>query len=136
MSNSVGTWGLYQWFPEHGENLIYFNDRQRFKALLPNGKVFHCINEEPDFLTLQYNEDVYHVKSTLYKKVTIPLFSFGKQVQVSNHPNTVNIVRSIEWHFKQNALIYYLEIDGKLSSKRYWEKELSLVSCNIKSSNT
>jgi hypothetical protein len=127
MSKNIGTWGLYQWFPEYGEHLIFSNNLERFKALLPNGKVFYCINEDKDFLTLQYNEDVYYVKTTLYKKVPIPLFSFGKQVQVTNHPDRVNIVRGIEWHFKQNAVIYYLEIDGKLSSKRYWEQELTLI---------
>ncbi|MFL9454173.1 hypothetical protein AB0758_24145 [Tolypothrix bouteillei VB521301_2] len=127
MSNNVGTWGLYQWFPEYGEDLISDNDIKKFKAFLPNGKVFHCINENRDFLTLQYNEDVYNVKPNLYKKVPIPLFSFGKKVRVINHPDRVGIVRGIEWHFKQNAAIYYLEINGKLSSKRYWHQELSLI---------
>jgi hypothetical protein len=127
MSNFDGTWGLYQWFPEHGEHLISSNDIERFKALLPNSKVFHCIAEDKDFLTLQYNEDMYHVKPALYKKLSIPSFSFGNQVRVINHPERVGIVRGIKWHFKQNAVIYYLDINGKFSSQRFWEQELSFL---------
>ncbi|WP_442944352.1 DUF6960 family protein [Nostoc sp.] len=52
----MGIWGLYQWFSEYGEHLIFSKNIERFKALLPNDKVFHCINEDNNFLTLQYNE--------------------------------------------------------------------------------
>ncbi|GAX41607.1 hypothetical protein NIES4075_26040 [Tolypothrix sp. NIES-4075] len=121
----AGTWGLYQWFSEHKDNLIFCDDRESFKALSPNGKVFHCISEDDNFLTLQYDAIAYRVKPTLYKQVATPLFSFGEQVKVINNVDKVGIIKGMEWHFQQSAVMYFLEIDGKYQSKRYWQQNLA-----------
>lgn len=45
------------------------------------------------------------------------------------HPNTekLGIIREIIWHFKDFEWNYYIESEGKKVSKRYVEKDLSLI---------
>ncbi len=122
-----GTYGLYPWFAEHGYDLIKSEDVEAFIRLSPFGKVFECIEKNEEFITLKYAENTYSVKALIYKKVENPLFIYGTEVIIKNS-NQVAIIRDIHWHYKSNEPIYYIEINGKRKSKRYFEHELTLVS--------
>ena len=64
-----GKWGLYQWFEEHGIEFIHPEDVDNFKALIPNGKVFECVKDDGQYITLKYADMNYRVKRDIFKPV-------------------------------------------------------------------
>lgn len=117
------TWGLYQWFPEYGEDMIYIDDLEKFKELSPNGKVFKCIDENKDYLFLVYGEEIYRVKLDLYKQVEKPLFQIGDKVKLIKDSSQEVIILEVSWHYKNNEPIYYISSNGKKKSSRYTNKD-------------
>ncbi|SHK18989.1 hypothetical protein SAMN02745163_03388 [Clostridium cavendishii DSM 21758] len=124
MSGNVNSWGVYPWFIEDGEELIAPSDLERFKNLSPYGKVFKCINEDGEYITLKYGEEIYQVKSRLYKQVNASIFSIGTEVRLAKKPEVTGIIVDINWHIKNSSLLYYISVGGKRKSKRYINDEL------------
>ncbi|MFO0260520.1 MAG: DUF6960 family protein, partial [Planctomycetota bacterium] len=60
-------WGLYPWFPEHGESMIHPDDVAAVKDLTPNGKVFQVIEEDGTYLVLSYGEVRFRAKPDLFR---------------------------------------------------------------------
>ncbi|MFV0548801.1 MAG: DUF6960 family protein [Limnobaculum xujianqingii] len=113
-SKCVGTYGLYPWFPEHGENFINPLYIDTVKKLSLYGKVFSCISEDETYITLKYGDVVFEVKPDLYQFVNNTLFNIGNAIVVTNSsPNKVGIVIEIHWHYKNSEPIYYLTFGGK-----------------------
>ena len=75
----IGKCGLYQWFEEDGIDLIHPDNLEGFRKLMPNGKVFKCIDEKVDFITLQYGKELYNVNPKLFKIVSIGTSGSGIQ---------------------------------------------------------
>lgn len=123
-----GTNGLYPWFPEHGEQLINPEYIDVVKRLSPYGKVFSCTAEKTPYITLEYGDIVFEVKPELYEIISPVLFRVGDRVNiVGSASNKFGVVVGIDWHSKNLEPIYYLAIDGKKSSRRYFESELRAV---------
>ncbi|WP_346352912.1 DUF6960 family protein [Azotosporobacter soli] len=127
MSRNKNTWGLYPWFIENGEQLIEPLDLEKFKRLSPYGKIFECIDEDNEYITLKYGEEVYQVKAELYKQVNAPIFTFGNKVRLTEKLETIGVIIDINWHNKENTPIYLIEINGKRKSTRYMETDLSMI---------
>lgn len=121
------TWGLYQWFPEYGEDMICADDIEKFKELSPNGKVFRCIDQNKDYLFLKYGEDIYRVKADLYKQVEKPLFQIGDKVKLIKDSFQEAIILEVNWHYKNNEPIYYISLNGKKKSSRYTCKDFVCI---------
>ena len=86
MADPAGTWGLYQWFREYGEQLIHPDDLGAFERLQPNSKVFLCEEEQAGYLVLQYDQERYRVKPDLFKPVAPPKRIFRERVWVLYFP--------------------------------------------------
>lgn len=121
----IGKWGIYQWFVEHGTELIHPEDLDNFKALQPNGKVFKCINDDGNFITLEYADMQYRVRNDIFKPVDEPVKTIGEKVELKEI-QVGGIVIDITWHFQCKAHIYCLEINGRKKSKRYWAEDFKL----------
>lgn len=122
----VNTWGLYPWFEEDGEALIHPASLASWRELMPYGKVFLCISEEEEWLTLQYQEHAYKVKPDLYQIVPAPAFSFGDVVQLAKKPETMGVICDIAWHHKHEKEMYHITVDGKKKSSRYFKEDFVL----------
>lgn len=120
-----GTWGLYPWFESDDINLIHESYRDRLISLQPYGKLFECIGVEQDYIVIQYNFENFKVKPLLYKQVPPPIYTFGETVILVNHPNIEGSICDIHWHHKYEKEIYYLELNGKKKSKRYFREDLN-----------
>ncbi|MDH3976666.1 MAG: hypothetical protein OEV42_20575 [Deltaproteobacteria bacterium] len=118
-NNICGYWGLYLWFDEHGVGLIHPEDIEKFRKLVPNGKVFECVDDDGQYITLKYADMRYRVLRNIFKPVKEPVRKIGEQVKL-RESSTVATIVDIEWHFKKNTHIYFIEIEGKRKSKRYW----------------
>lgn len=124
LSKYKDSWGLYPWFEESGEQLIFPSDLDSFRKLLPYGKVFKCIDEVDGYLVLQYGQDKFRVKPDLYKVVNKPRFEFGCNIKLAKDNTQEGIIEEINWHQKNNAPIYYISINGKRKSTRYSDEDL------------
>ena len=124
MSKFKDSWGLYPWFIEDGEQLIFPDDLESFKNLLPYGKVFNCIDEVDGYLVLQYGKCTFRVKPDLYKTVNQPRFVIGCNVKLAKDNTQEGTIEEINWHQKNNSPIYYISINGKKKSTRYFDEDL------------
>lgn len=127
MSNYKNTSGLYPWFIEDGEHLIFPGDLKNFRKLLPYGKVFNCIDDVNGFLTLQYGKNTFRVKHDLYKVVNKPRFRIGCKVMLAKDNTQEGTVEEINWHQKNGIPIYYISINGKRKSTRYFDEDLITI---------
>jgi hypothetical protein len=124
MEDYIGLWGLYPWFLEDGEELIHENDLDEIKRLQPYGKVFYCSDANLDFITLKYKELAYRVKPNLFKVIGNPSFTFGEMIRLSNNPEIKGVITDIHWHHKDNIELYYIMVNGKRKTSRYYPKDL------------
>ena len=122
----VNTWGLYQCFKGTDDELVAPDCRDDFFSLQPNGKVFQCVSSEGDMITLKYGDRLFVVNDSLYKNVKEPLYKVGEQVEIIEK-GVVGKIVDVNWHFKENAPFYTVEIDGKKSGKRYTDSDLREV---------
>lgn len=127
MSENKNTSGLYPWFIEDGEELIAPLDLDKFRSLSPYGKVFECIDEDSEYITLKYGDEEYRVKPILYKQVAAPIFTIGSQITLTKKPEFVGVIIDINWHNKDNSPMYFISVDGKRKSTRYKNDNLSKI---------
>lgn len=127
MSENKNTWGLYSWFVEDGEQLIAPSNLDKFRSISPYGKVFECIDEDSEYITLRYGEEEYRVKPKLYKQVSAPLFTIGSKVKLTKKPEVAGVIVDINWHSKENSPMYFISVGGKRKSTRYMNDDLSEI---------
>jgi hypothetical protein len=127
VSRFKNTWGRYRWFIEDGEHLIAESDLKRFIKYQAKSILFNCIDEDDEFLTLQYKNEVFKVKPDLYKQVDTPKFRYGDRVKLVDKPDVQAIIDDITWHSDRNEPMYFIIVNGKKRSKRYWGSDLILV---------
>ena len=53
-----------------------------------------------------------------------PRFVYGELVSPANHLDMKGKIHTIKWHFKLKACYFYIQVDGKNKSKRYFEEDL------------
>lgn len=53
-----------------------------------------------------------------------PDFIYGDIVSPINHFDVVGKIETIIWHFKNNDFNFYISVDGKMKSKRYYANDL------------
>jgi len=123
--NYINTWGLYQAFQGIDDELIDINDRITFFDIVPNGKVFECVDES-DTLTLRYGDKFFKVDPQLYKVVNKPKYRIGENVIIISKSKIVEII-DINWHIKENVPFYHIKDNGKKSTRRYFEDELKKI---------
>lgn len=53
-----------------------------------------------------------------------PRFVYGERVSPCNHPDMIGVVVAIKWHFKYDRCFYFISVNGKMKSRRYFDDEL------------
>ena len=119
-------WGTYPWFIEHGLDKIHTDDLDGFKKEANNCKVFECVNEDTQFITLKYGEKFFRVKSDIFKNVPMPKFHIGQKVSIINNSGADVVISDIMWHYDKKEHYYFITVNGKKKTKRYFETEIGL----------
>lgn len=128
MNEQLNTWGLYQWFEEHGNSLVHPDDLDTLRNLAPNGKVFQLVAEDGDFIKLRYADKYIRVKPSLFKQVPTPAFQFDEPVSfLKDQKNVTGKITDISWHFQKAQPIFLLEANGKRPTKQYYAADLKRV---------
>ena len=120
------TWGLYQCFQGFDDEMVEADCREDFFELQPNGKVFQCISTQGNRITLKYGEKVFRVNPKIYKIVKKPLYKVGDRIEIIEKSLVGRIV-DVNWHIKNDAPFYFVEVGGKKRGKRYWDCDLRKV---------
>lgn len=128
MEQYKNTWFIYQWFYEDGEDLIHPIDLERYKERFRyhGWCLFYCILEDKEYITFKYKKELFRVKPKLYKRVSMPIFSYGDYLKLKKYPNAICKVDDIRWHSDRSEPFYTLIVDGKKKLKRYYEEEFLL----------
>lgn len=53
-----------------------------------------------------------------------PQFFSGELVSPVNHPEIFGVIREIGWHFNNQDYMYFITVNGRKRSKRYYNKDL------------
>ena len=53
-----------------------------------------------------------------------PAFVYGDLVSPTNHPDMIGKIYRIQWHYKNNSYNYYITVNDRKKSKRYYEEDL------------
>ena len=119
-------WGTYPWFLEHGIDLIHPDDLENFRKEANNCKVFQCVNEDAQFITVKYGNALFRVRDSLFKSVPAPKFYFGQKLELEGKSDSEIIVTDIMWHYRKKEHYYLISVNGKKKTKRYFESEFGL----------
>lgn len=104
--------------------MIHPDDLASVKELTLNGKVFQAIEEDSTYLILSYGEVTFRAKPDLFWAVDCPPKQIGDVIKVeSKGEQKSGTIVGIEWHHQRNEPFYLVAIDGKQSSKRYWNSD-------------
>lgn len=118
-------WGIYPWFFEDGEDLIYQNDLTRFKErfLLSKNKLFFCVEEDKEYITIKYKSELFKVKPSLFKMVKSPLYVYGDIVELPKFPNSICEIEDICWHDGRQQPYYFITANGERKNKIFYESD-------------
>ncbi|MEF2246472.1 DUF6960 family protein [Paenibacillus sp. IITD108] len=122
----VGAWGIYNWFEEDGEELIQKLSREAFRNLKPVGKLFQCVGIDGEYIEILYNKQKFKVKPELFIQTPNPTYKFGDNVRLKSK-EIIGIICDINWHSKEAREMYFIEVNGKKKSTRYFSEELLIV---------
>jgi len=119
----TGIWGTYPWYEEYGTELIHPDDIEAFRQEIASGvKVFKCVGEG-DYIILKYNNKCYRVKDKLFTPVPAPKYHFGETVSLKETGENA-VITDIMWHYKNKKHYYFISVNGKAKTKRYFDTEL------------
>lgn len=122
----MNIWGLYLWLPGDSNDSIHPDDLKLFKATASNVKVFECVEEDALWLTLRYGNNSFRVKRKLFKTLLPPRFIFNQKVEVKNKAHEEDaVISDVMWHFDKKEYYYFIQLNKKKKSKRYFENELT-----------
>ena len=126
ISNSE--WFFFPWSPEHqkhhGASMIHPDDLDSWNQSYPYGGLFECVMREGEYLVLRHAKGTFRAKPELFRIVNRPAKRVGDAVEVeSKGERKAGTIVEIQWHHQKNEPFYFLMIDGKKSSKRYWDSD-------------
>ena len=78
----------------------------------------------PGVATVMYKGKNYDIPLDRIQRIEPPKFTYGDFVSPVNHPELVGIVSDMIYHGAKKAPMYFIEINGKKKSKRYFENDL------------
>lgn len=123
MNSPTGEWGLFQWFTEHGQDHIHPDDRAKIAAQHPVGLVFECQGTEDGYIILYCHDNAlsFRARPSLFVSLPAPSVRVGDRVGVvSGDSSKIAQIHNMGWHHQRKEYMYFLTIDGKRATKRYW----------------
>ena len=120
----IERYGICNWYPEHGSHLVSTDNFLEFINLKPAGKIFKCISIDDKWCSVIYGEKTFKIDPVIYHIVPDLKFYIGQSVWVKTK-NSVGTIIDVFWHFKNEMPVYFINFEGKRSSRRYSESELS-----------
>ena len=103
------------------------DDYEEFKRQASRS-IFRCTQRvSGGYLIVENYEHRFRIKRRGFSRCPKIPFDFGMQVRVKSKPDHIAIIYNIYWHGKRREAMYFLIIDGKKKSRRYWADELEVI---------
>jgi len=117
-------WGICTWDIDK----VHPEDAQRFEKNYDIQGIVRLIGDEEEYIKISYGEYVFRVKPELFYEISEPKFSVGEKVVVESQGERKQaVILCDKWHFKQAEHFYFVSVDGKRRTRRYFEKEIEKV---------
>lgn len=124
-------WGTYRFYSMEGkitgEN-IHPDDWEKIKLnhfpLVTN--IYQFIKTEEEYNILIMNGEKIRVKDEIIKELPEPKFKIGESVYI-HKKEEIGMVWTYFWHDKKEEYFYFLYVNGKKKSKRYFNDELKKI---------
>jgi hypothetical protein len=80
-----------------------------------------------DMVEVCYGKNNYSISINEIRPINTPKYIIGEKVSPVNHPELIGIIYDIIYHFTKNEPMYFIKINGKKKSKRYFENDLICI---------
>ena len=87
-------------------------------------RVIPYISISPEIVRVFYKDNHYDIPEYMIRPIDPPKFMIDDQVSPVNHPELIGTIYEIIYHFNKNEAMYFIKINDKKKSKRYFEKDL------------
>ena len=114
-------WAIYPWFVEAGIELIHPEDLEAFKQVTNSSKVYEVMAES-EYITLRYRNNCYRVRKKLLRFVPTPKYGFEEIVKTKKNLEDA-VITDIMWHYDKQEHYYFISVNNRKKSKRYFETE-------------
>ena len=87
-------------------------------------QIIQCKIISYDTVEIIHEDNIYKTSIENIRIISPLKFLIGDQVSPKNHPELIGIIWNTIYHFGKNEPTYYIKINGKKKSKRYFENDL------------
>lgn len=105
-----------------------------FDRILRDGNIFpsglfqrvveYKISEDNTTANLVYPIEGQIAIDTIKSLDNPPQFMKGDLVSPVNHPDMIGVIQEIGWHFNCQEYLYFISVNGRKKSKRYYDRDL------------
>ena len=116
-------WGMCPWSYEFEKEKIHPEDIEKFKLISGPFVVFECIRIDSKYITIKCGDNTYRVKPEIFRELREPKYKIRDTVKIKG---MYAVILFNEWHYEKKEHYYYVTVNGKRKTRRYFESELSL----------
>lgn len=119
-------WGICT--PHDIINKVHPEDAEKFQKTFYFQNIVRLVGEEGGYIKINYAEHIFRVKPELLHEIAKPKFSVGEKVIVESQGERKQaVILDDNWHFKQAEHFYFVSVNGKKRTRRYFEREIEKV---------
>jgi hypothetical protein len=117
-------WGTYNF----KDTNVHPDDCENLKKIAMKTRVFEFMERKDSYNVLKFDNEIFRIKDSIISELIEPKFRIGDVVLVRNNEKSVyGNIRIMNWHFDKKEYFYFLFVNGKKKSRRYFEEELEKV---------
>lgn len=120
MTNEARKFGVVRWASETDEQLAAHTETRRLGHSI-NGRVIVLVRADGPDQLIRIGDHEFKISSEKIVPVEGEIYAVGDEVLVDGRQAKI---RDAIWHYAKNQPFYLLDIDGKKSSKRYFNDDL------------
>ena len=129
MSATASGWTLFRWLPTNDMDAdVHPESLAALSAAWSLARIYRVAGRDDGYVTLAAGPLVVRVRpSHLLRPVRAPRFDYGAAVTTTITSRHAGTVVEIAWHDKRAEPMFFIEVDGKRRSRRYFEDELAPI---------
>ena len=121
MTKGARKFGVVQWTSETDERLAAPGEKSRLLEHRVNGRVALLVGADGSFQRVRIGDQEFRISAEKIAPAEGTKYAVGDELILDGKPTKV---KEVVWHYAKNQPFYLLDIDGKKSSKRYFNDDL------------
>lgn len=125
MNKYKDSWGQVAWWKEQDEDdLIHPADLNSMRNHSPICVIFHCIDEDDEYITVKYGEFIVRIKPELFKQLPVKFsLEVGDWVKVKNTDRKHGVIYAMDWHWKNQVAVFMIRVNGTRKSTTWYHED-------------